>query len=561
MSHLSVQQPRSRSRPVRQLALFSIHSTIFLSLISFRILNAVTVRTFFQPDEYFQSLEPAWNLAFGSGGWLTWEWRHSLRSIAHPMIFAGLYRAVSYVCNAFNISPDKQAEALAVAPRILQALFAAMGDWATARLAGVLWGSDVGWISLWISLGSAWQWFCGTRTFVNSLETVVTALALSIWPWAWTTGDRSIPRPIRSEVRFSLLLAAFACILRPTNLLVWGFLGTFAFWNSGRKRSMLVAEALWIGASVLLANALFDRACYGEWTFPPLTFLKFNVLHSLSVFYGRNDWHYYLSQGLPLLLTSYLPLTLYALYTSLRHGSSLYPDFQLAATVSGVAGIYSLIAHKEGRFIYPLLPMLHVLAAKALQELNWSSTTKNRVLVGMILLNLPIAYYTSLVHQRGVIDVMQHLGTTSSEWSSAGFLMPCHSTPWRSFMGDAFAGKEMWALTCEPPVDVPASERDNYVDEADEFYKDPQSFVGRYFGEQKRYTWPDRLVVFESLIKNSGQIWGDDGYRECWRGFNSHLHDDWRRKGDVVVFCLKDQQPHDVDGGVMKEAREGEEVM
>jgi phosphatidylinositol glycan class B len=184
-------------------------------LISLRILNAVTVRTFFQPDEYFQSLEPAWNLAFGSGGWLTWvrnsllvqrvrtrmmlmigqEWRHDLRSIAHPMIFAGLYKAVSYVCDAFRISPEKQAEALAAAPRILQALFAAMGDWATARLAGVLWGSDVGWISLWISLGSAWQWFCGTRTFANSLETAVMALALSIWPWAWTTGRG--PRPVR----------------------------------------------------------------------------------------------------------------------------------------------------------------------------------------------------------------------------------------------------------------------------------------------------------------------------------------------------------------------------
>ena len=28
------------------------------------------------------------------------------------------------------------------------------------------------------------------------------------------------------------------------------------------------------------------------------------------------------------------------------------------------------------------------------------------------------------------------------------------------------------------------------------------------------------------------------GYGECWRGFNTHWHDDWRRKGDVVVWCL-----------------------
>lgn len=43
-------------------------------LIAFRICNALLIKTFFQPDEYFQSLEPAWQLAFGadSGAWITW---------------------------------------------------------------------------------------------------------------------------------------------------------------------------------------------------------------------------------------------------------------------------------------------------------------------------------------------------------------------------------------------------------------------------------------------------------------------------------------------------------
>ena len=47
---------------------------VLLFLFAFRILNALVVRTFFQPDEYFQSLEPAWQLAFGKhcGAWITW---------------------------------------------------------------------------------------------------------------------------------------------------------------------------------------------------------------------------------------------------------------------------------------------------------------------------------------------------------------------------------------------------------------------------------------------------------------------------------------------------------
>lgn len=49
-------------------------NNVLLFLVAFRILNALSLRTFFQPDEFFQSLEPAWGIAFGkdSGAWITW---------------------------------------------------------------------------------------------------------------------------------------------------------------------------------------------------------------------------------------------------------------------------------------------------------------------------------------------------------------------------------------------------------------------------------------------------------------------------------------------------------
>jgi phosphatidylinositol glycan class B len=47
---------------------------VLILLICFRLVNALCIKTFFQPDEYFQSLEPAWQIAFGSksGAWITW---------------------------------------------------------------------------------------------------------------------------------------------------------------------------------------------------------------------------------------------------------------------------------------------------------------------------------------------------------------------------------------------------------------------------------------------------------------------------------------------------------
>lgn len=64
-----LQQERTHSLVYQQRC-----SDIWMLLLSIRFVNALCVHTFFQPDEYFQSLEPAWQMAFGSqsGAWITW---------------------------------------------------------------------------------------------------------------------------------------------------------------------------------------------------------------------------------------------------------------------------------------------------------------------------------------------------------------------------------------------------------------------------------------------------------------------------------------------------------
>jgi phosphatidylinositol glycan class B len=56
-----------------QVAAAQVRDVLSLLLL-FRFINSLCLRTFFQPDEYFQALEPAWRMAFGSesGAWLTW---------------------------------------------------------------------------------------------------------------------------------------------------------------------------------------------------------------------------------------------------------------------------------------------------------------------------------------------------------------------------------------------------------------------------------------------------------------------------------------------------------
>ena len=61
--------PPMPQRADRRPAFFILQAVLLI-----RLINASWLQTFFQPDEYFQSLEPAWRLAFGpdSGAWMTW---------------------------------------------------------------------------------------------------------------------------------------------------------------------------------------------------------------------------------------------------------------------------------------------------------------------------------------------------------------------------------------------------------------------------------------------------------------------------------------------------------
>ncbi len=75
--HPAPAPPTASRRPLRRDVAVAQARDILTLVLLVRIANALCLRTFFQPDEYFQALEPAWRVAFGpdSGAWLTWVWR------------------------------------------------------------------------------------------------------------------------------------------------------------------------------------------------------------------------------------------------------------------------------------------------------------------------------------------------------------------------------------------------------------------------------------------------------------------------------------------------------
>ncbi|MCJ1397091.1 glycosylphosphatidylinositol anchor biosynthesis [Xylographa trunciseda] len=626
----SIDHKGLRQRALRRAQHAVTSRDVFLFLLAFRILNALSIKTFFQPDEYFQSLEPAWQIAFGSdsGAWITWEWKHHLRSAIHPYLFATMYWLSAFSAELLHLSAHNRAELLIAAPKVLQAIFAALGDYYTWQLGQNVYGRDSNeaWATLALTVCSPWQWFCSTRTLSNCLETTLTTVALDLWPWQWAlekTKNANVESDgLRSDndenhhesidqlakLRRCLVLAAVACVLRPTNLLIWACLACFSLFHATRtERIVLIRETAICGSLVLTVSALFDRLYYRQWVFPPFRFLYFNIAQSLAVFYGRNDWAYYLTQGYPLLLTTYLPFAVFDIYRAITKAptSQVSPTppisprvrHQLATISLLVPLILSFISHKEVRFIYPLLPSLHILAAASFTSFflpavspvsptrtTRTSSIKRVLLLALLLANTVIAILATTSHQPGPLAVLSYLRSehqshylTQPPASSplapaptamtAAFLMPCHSTPWRSHL--VHRGIKAWALSCEPPVNLNASARAAYLDEADQFYANPTHWLDAHLGAPPRRkgvfggkapqrglgiegvqegawdggagakAWPDYLVFFGALEGTLGSVLGGSAYRECWRGWNSWGHDDARRRGDVVVWCLR----------------------
>ncbi|THY67844.1 hypothetical protein D6C97_00578 [Aureobasidium pullulans] len=543
-------------------------------LIAFRICNALLIRTFFQPDEYFQSLEPAWDIAFGpsSGAWITWEWRERLRSSLHPFLFAGVYQATAFLAVSLHLETTTRAELLLAAPKVLQGCFAALTDFFIWKLAEKAYGrnSQASHAALFLTVFSPWQWFCSTRTLSNSVETTLTTIALWLWP---LRNDPKQPGSNARSLRAALALAAIATILRPTNAIIWIVMALYtaapgadinttrAFWTLAVE----CREALISGLMVVGVSLVSDRSYYGEWTFPPLRFIHFNVVQSLAVFYGRNRPDYYLTEGLPLLLTTTLPFAAWGCWQAL---SSRIPSADgqkltrpLAISVIVFIAIMSLITHKEVRFIFPLLPGLLVLAAGPFSQffsplLRPRTMVKKGLLILFVTVNVVFAFYISQVHQRGVVDVLRHLRHEHENRGSSNtrvmFMMPCHSTPWRSHL--IHPAIDARALTCEPPLDIPIEARSSYMDEADQFYADPTIWMREHMEDvtaladrtsgrninihQDKAQWPEYLVFFEQLEPTMTDFLAKTSYKECWRGFNTHWHDDSRRHGDVIVWCL-----------------------
>ncbi|KAF9246445.1 glycosyltransferase family 22 protein [Melanogaster broomeanus] len=545
---------------------------VILFSILLRVLTAVFTQSYFQPDEYFQALEPAHKYVFGYGH-LTWEWvsPQPLRSMLYPAVNIPMYWLLK-VSN-FDVYPS-----LVVAgPRVIHGLLAALTDVWVWKLSSIVIsgvsGKDIAIhaaLPCFLSLTSFFHSLSLSRSLSNSLETSLTTVALGYFPWDIASASSSLLDlcVVLQKSQRSIVFAALACAVRPTNGIIWVYMFTILFWRLKANTKLLVLtvrDCAIVGLTVILAVFAIDTWFYGRPTLTLFNFLRVNA-SPVSVFYGSSPWHYYLSQALPILCTTTLPFLLHGFWLVFREDRAKLRI--MAGCVGWTVFVYSFVGHKEWRFLQPLLPMMHIIASRSIAQLL---DIRNGPFLS---LSIPASVYVTFFHCTGQIKVMSFLrGTPADNSTTIGFLMPCHSTPWQAYLHrpDLAEPGKMWALGCEPPLGLQLPAK--YRDQTDVFFESPISYVQAHFPAhvdptfppspypssvpnasfiqtlrsieiqlgswdlEWRHEWPRYIVCFGVLLEEPGilALFKEKGYNEVWKG-GWEWEGDAKRRGGVRVW-------------------------
>ena len=212
--------------------------------------------------------------------------------------------------------------------------------------------------------------FYASRLLPNTFALVLVTIAYSEW---------FSRRPRRTAICLVFTAAIFRC-----DMLLLLFTVGLAMLV---RRDLSVSEAVLTGAITgvvsLAVTVPLDSVMWGRPIWPEFEVWYFNTVDNRSSEWGEQPIHWYMTSALPkgMLTTALLvPFAFIRLPERIKHGfgrkkegyeplldKSLVWHF---TPVCGFVLLYSLLPHKEIRFIFPALPMFNVCAAYGMSRLH-----------------------------------------------------------------------------------------------------------------------------------------------------------------------------------------------
>lgn len=319
--------------------------------LGIHIIAAVFTLGYHQADEHFQILE---FLEFKRQGFpasdLAWEYEARIRPWLQPALYlplVNLMHGVGLTHPFVQVAVLRGVSSLvgfATLVLFARAVWYQMPSWNYRR-----------WLVICLSLGWCFPYF-HARTSSENLSASAFLLGLS---WLLLQGQQAHPDhetpPSPSPV--PLLAAGLALGLGfafryQTGLMVAGVFGWLAW-----TRKWRTAVLLGVGVAVAVGvGALADRWGYGTWVFPPWDYLRINVLEGRASQYGEDPWWYYLRK---VATESPVPVGFFLVVGMLAFWWRRPGHVFTWATVPFFV-VHSLIAHKELRFLWPMVAVAFV---------------------------------------------------------------------------------------------------------------------------------------------------------------------------------------------------------
>ena len=216
--------------------------------------------------------------------------------------------------------------------------------------------------------------YYSSRPLPNIFAFIVSTAALSFLLPARVAAPRRQIRYYQQGIR---LLTFAAVVFRSELAILLGFLSIQLVYT----RRISLGRVIWAGivggiiglATTLAVDSYFWQSYTSASPFatplltpktgliwPELSGFLYNAVGGKSSEWGVSPWHYYFTSAIPKLLLNPLLLVLvpYAIYTTPRVADELY-----LFPVLGFVAAYSILPHKEWRFIIYVLPLLTLAGA------------------------------------------------------------------------------------------------------------------------------------------------------------------------------------------------------
>ncbi|MCF0060013.1 hypothetical protein MUK70_12250 [Dyadobacter chenwenxiniae] len=148
---------------------------------------------------------------------------------------------------------------------------------------------------------------------------------------------------------------------------------------------------------VCLLGVVLDYWLYAKWVFSAYNYLNFNIIESGSAAFGISPWHFYITSidlrkwMIPLNISLIMLVLLFLLVRPKHPVSWVFYPFLL---------VHSLIAHKETRFVYPILIYLPFIVTSSLQFLSdrfQHQRFRFRPLIGLLMIINSFAFVATTV--------------------------------------------------------------------------------------------------------------------------------------------------------------------